>query len=208
MNPITLYHVHDPMCAWCYGFRQSLSVLLERLPKEVTVINLLGGLAPDSDEPMPTQMQEYIQSNWQRIEATIPGVTFNYEFWLKCSPRRSTYPACRAVIAARKQKPASEAKMIEAIQNAYYQQAKNPSDNDTLIALAVEMGLSEQQFADDLVSVETNDALEDEIRRSRSMNANSFPSLVIEKDGGFASMEIDYNHPQSMIDVITRIADS
>jgi predicted DsbA family dithiol-disulfide isomerase len=70
------------------------------------------------------------------------------------------------------------------------------------------MGLSEQQFADDLVSVETNDALEDEIRRSRSMNANSFPSLVIEKDGGFASMEIDYNHPQSMIDVITRIADS
>jgi putative protein-disulfide isomerase len=55
-------------------------------------------------------------------------------------PRRSTYAACRAVIAARRQNPGYEEKMILAIQQAYYLEARNPADSHTLIELASEIG--------------------------------------------------------------------
>jgi putative protein-disulfide isomerase len=212
MSIAILYYVHDPMCAWCYGFQQCLKTLSQDLPENVKLVKLLGGLAPDNNQPMPQQTREYIQQNWQRIEVTIPGVKFNYEFWNKCTPRRSTYPACRAVIAARKQAPITEEKtteektaedkMIEAIQSAYYQQARNPSDIETLSQLATEIGLSGEQFEQDIASEETNELLLSEIRQSRAMNADSFPSLVLEINGGFARLPIDYNNPHTMLEMI------
>ena len=48
----------------------------------------------------------------RRIEGRIPGVRFNFDFWTHCTPKRSTYPACRAVIAARAQDPTLDEAMI------------------------------------------------------------------------------------------------
>ena len=98
-----LFYVHDPMCSWCWGFTEVAKHLFSVLPESITVQRLLGGLAADNDQPMPMVQQKSIQENWLRIENTIPGMTFNFDFWAVCQPRRSTYPACRAVIAARKQ---------------------------------------------------------------------------------------------------------
>jgi protein-disulfide isomerase-like protein with CxxC motif len=57
------------------------------------------------------------------------GTEFNFDFWTKCQPRRDTYKACRAVIAASQQN--AEEAMIEAIQKAYYLRAMNPSEHDS-----------------------------------------------------------------------------
>ena len=124
-----LYYAYDPMCSWCWGFRPVWEELQARLPAEVRVQPILGGLAPDSDQPMAPDMQSHLQDTWRRIEQRIPGTSFNFAFWENCSPRRSTYPACRAVIAAGAQGPGQESNMVLAIQRAYYQQARNPSDN-------------------------------------------------------------------------------
>ena len=80
-----------------------LARLLEALGTNVEIARLPGGLAKDSDEPIPAQTRSYVIDNWRRIEQTAPGTVFNYDFWQSCQPRRSTYPACRAVIAARRQ---------------------------------------------------------------------------------------------------------
>ena len=47
-----LIYVHDPMCSWCWGFAETWQTLTEQLPADMPVVRLLGGLAPDSDEPM------------------------------------------------------------------------------------------------------------------------------------------------------------
>ena len=122
-----LIYVHDPMCSWCWGFTDTYQSLVKRLPEDLTVLRLLGGLAPDSDEVMNESTQMMIQQAWQRIEQMIPGKQFNYDFWTKCKPRRATYPACRAVIAAREQGDKYDVLMTSRIQQAYYQQARNPS---------------------------------------------------------------------------------
>jgi len=200
----TLYYIHDPMCSWCWGFSKSLSTLLEQLPAGVQIRRLLGGLAPDSGEPMPDTMRQAIKDNWLRIEETIPGVKFNFDFWQKVKPRRSTYPACRAVISARLQGEENDLKMIQAIQRAYYQQARNPSDILTLIELAEELNLSVQKFHDDLLSTEVDNILKEEIDLSRALYAESFPSLVLTlaDSNETSAITINYNDSDKMLNEV------
>lgn len=181
----TLYYVHDPMCSWCWAFVPTWEQIQRELPNDIEVVYLLGGLAPDSDLPMPEQMKLTIAGYWQTIQDRVPGTQFNYDFWTQCQPRRSTYPSCRAVLAAKAQaKDSDEAKvleqaMIKAIQEGYYLNARNPSDFDTLIAFAKEIGLDAKRFELELNSESTIEKLNEEIQLSRSIGAQGFPSLIL-----------------------------
>lgn len=181
----TLYYVHDPMCSWCWAFVPTWEQIQRELPSDIEVVYLLGGLAPDSDLPMPEQMKLTIAGYWQTIQDRVPGTQFNYDFWTQCQPRRSTYPSCRAVLAAKAQaKDSDEAKvleqaMIKAIQEGYYLNARNPSDFATLIAFAKEIGLDAKRFELELNSESTIEKLNAEIQLSRSIGAQGFPSLIL-----------------------------
>ena len=164
----------------------------------MAVRRLLGGLAPDSDQPMAAEMQATLQATWRRIQETIPGTEFNFDFWEHCAPRRSTYPANRAVIAARAQNEACDDLMTGRIQRAYYLEARNPSDDDTLVALAAELGLDPERFRADLVSSTTQLALLEEIGASRAMGMNSFPSLAVLSDGVIRHVSLNYNDADAM----------
>lgn len=200
-----LYYVHDPMCSWCWGFTKSLQAFLDKLPSSVEVVRVLGGLAPDTDIPMPKVMQTQIRSSWQRIENIIPGIRFNFEFWEKTIPRRSTYPACRAVIAARKQGQEYDLGMTKAIQAAYYQQARNPSDDSTLVELADELNLSIAEFKQDLNSDETNTILKNELMLAHELFAESFPSLVLKTGEEFHTIQLNYTNSNAMLDEVSEI---
>lgn len=194
-----LYYVHDPMCSWCWAFSSSLSTLSEELPRQVNVVRLLGGLAPDSDAPMPDETRTYVQDNWQAIEQKVPGIKFNYDFWTKCKPRRSTYPACRAVIAARSQGKEFDPVMTLSIQQAYYLQARNPSDYPTLIELADELGLNKDKFTEDIKSMETDEILRQEIKQSRRLGLNSFPGLLLETENKQIRIDPDYLDAEAIL---------
>jgi len=195
----TLIYVHDPMCSWCWGFEPTRRKIFEALAGRMQIRRMVGGLAPDSDAPMPAAMRSMLQQAWLRIEQTIPGTKFNFEFWEKCSPRRSTYPANRAVIAAREQGDEYDAKMTARIQRAYYLEAKNPSDNSTLIELAADIGLDSEQFSASLVADSTQEKLSAEIQATREMGIDSFPSMVVLKADGLRHIGLNYTHPEVML---------
>ncbi len=194
-----LYYVHDPMCSWCWAFRPVWTEIRAALPDEIEIISLLGGLAADSDAPMPPHQQADIRQHWQTIEQQVPGTRFNFDFWTQCKPRRSTYPACRAVIAARKQGQEHQETMILAIQKAYYLQAKNPSDADVLIDLAGEIGLDAMRFAADLQVPETQNRLLYECALARKIGAQGFPSLIVAQKNAYQSVPIDYSDAALML---------
>ncbi|MEJ2394353.1 MAG: DsbA family protein [Candidatus Thiodiazotropha sp.] len=197
-----LYYIHDPMCSWCWGFRPALEELLRRLPDGIGFSRLLGGLAPDTDQPMPEEMRLQLQATWRHIQERIPQTRFNFDFWNRNTPRRATYPACRAVIAARALSAESEDRMILAIQQAYYLQARNPSDDETLIALAAEIGLDAKTFADRLHAPDTRQRLEQEIAGVHAMGVHSFPSLVYEDDNSRWPVAIDYRSADTMLETL------
>jgi putative protein-disulfide isomerase len=198
MTKATLVYVHDPMCSWCWGFRPVLRQLLQSLPAEVEVQRVLGGLAPDSNAPMPEELQHYLQHTWRLIQEKIPGTVFNFDFWVDCNPRRSTYPACRSVIAARKHGSEYDEQMTYAIQRAYYLESKNPSDDSVLVTLADSLGLDPFEFSEDLHSPATQQILAEEIRFARQLGVQGFPGLILLQNDTATRIEVDYTNAESM----------
>ncbi|WP_426358393.1 DsbA family protein [Pseudocolwellia sp. HL-MZ19] len=205
----TLIYVHDPMCSWCWGFEPVRSRLFNSIDSSVSIKRFVGGLAPDSNEPMPQDLQNMLKDTWRRIEQNIPGTVFNFDFWTKCQPRRSTYPSNRAIIAARQQGVEYDEQMTHLIQSAYYSQAKNPSDESLLIELASELSKTSnfncEQFINDLGSKEVQALFEQELDYTRSLGVNGFPSLVYQSGNKLYSIGLDYNNADNMLAQIKQI---
>ena len=166
------------MCSWCWGFQPAWLSLQQNLPNNISVKYVLGGLAPDSNEAMAEELRAIIKNTWQQIHQEL-GTEFNFDFWAKNTPRRSTYPACRAVIAAHQQ--GKEMEMITAIQKAYYLRALNPSDVGILQGIAKEIELDETDFNRTLTSEQTEKILEEQVEKAKHWRVPGYPSLVIER---------------------------
>ncbi|WP_328589013.1 DsbA family protein [Cognaticolwellia aestuarii] len=196
-----LFYIYDPMCSWCWGYAPTWQRLQRELTSEVDIIYGLGGLAEDSDVLMPEAMQVFLQQTWRKIAQQL-GTEFNFDFWQHCHPRRSTYPACRATLIAREF--GKEQEMLTAIQHAYYLQAKNPSNLDTLQALAVDIGLDSLDFLQKLKSQSVDEQLMVEINKMRSLPINGFPALVLVKEQLLIPIPIDYQDWRKSFEIIMK----
>jgi putative protein-disulfide isomerase len=197
-----LLHFHDPMCSWCWAFRPTWAQLRAQLSDGMTVRRVVGGLAADSNVPMEPAMRAKLQSVWQSIQLQVPGTQFNFDFWTNCTPRRSTYNACRAVLAAKRLAPESEERMILAIQEAYYLHAKNPSDLSTLIEIAQSIGLDAETFAAEVSGAAVEAELQKELAFARKAPINGFPSLVLRTPSGLHAIDLDYLNAAPMLQQI------
>lgn len=199
-----LYYVADPMCSWCWGFHSVLTQVKAALPSDVPLVYVMGGLARDSDEPMPEETQTYVKNAWRQVTAET-GATFNWDFWERCQPRRSTYPSCRAFYAAKAQGEAFGVLMFEAIQRAYYQEARNPSNGETLVAVAGEIGLDTARFVKDLKSKAIEQEMQEGFQVRRSLNANEFPSLVAQVDDAVHFLVRGYDRADVVLERLQRV---
>tara|TARA_R110001583_G_scaffold16561_21_gene67977 strand:- start:6346 stop:6984 length:639 start_codon:yes stop_codon:yes gene_type:complete len=194
------------MCSWCWGYHntwEKLQALLnEQFAETLEVQSVLGGLAPDSNEPMPDDLKAMLQKTWGRIHEQL-GTEFNFDFWTKCQPKRSTYPACRAVLVAREQ--GAEKSMYHAVQRAYYLNAQNPSELTTLTALAGQIGLDEQDFENRIQSDAINQQLMDEISLARQLPIQGFPSLVLNVNGQNHAIKLHYSQAEKTLHHIQTI---
>jgi putative protein-disulfide isomerase len=190
------------MCSWCWGYRETWLLLQKQLEPIVQVKTILGGLAEDSNSPMPEEMQTFLQQTWHKISLEL-GTQFNFDFWSQCQPKRSTYPSCRAVLIARKYQ--KEQAMCLAIQQAYYLHAQNPSEIETLVSIAASIGLNSELFAQQMNSDELKQQLENEILTARKMPIHGFPSLVLSVKDELYSVKLDYKNGQTSYDMILSV---
>ena len=191
-----LIYVTDPMCSWCWGFAAVLERLEGALAPGVGLRYVMGGLAPDSDEPMPAEVQAMVQGAWDSVEA-VAGAKFNRDFWTQCKPRRSTYPACRAVLAAESLEKGAGPRMFRAVQRAYYLEARNPSDVDVLVAVGEEQGLVAADVRAHIVSAKIESELQAHLAERAHLgataNAAGFPTLVLRTDGADQALTRGYS---------------
>jgi putative protein-disulfide isomerase len=200
---VRLYYVHDPMCSWCWGYRPTWEAIKAALPSDIEVVYVVGGLAPDSDSPMPETMAAGLQSTWHRIEAML-GTPFNHAFWTENTPRRSTYPACRSVIAA-EAIAGKGVEMIVAVQQGYYLHAKNPSNLSVLSDMANSIGVDGDRLLEWMRVPEHEQRFQQELAFAHSLPISGFPSLVLEVDGLRYPIALDYQVPQVALDDIKRV---
>lgn len=203
-STLEVTYILDPMCSWCYAFAPSWRVLCDTLDASTTVRYVMGGLAPDSDMPMPESMRRAIANTWHVIEQRA-AVTFNHDYWRTNTPFRSTYPACRAAIAAEKLRPGSLPHMVEAIQKAYYQHASNPSLEMVLLDVAESIGLDRGEFAAVIGSAEVRDAFDTDLKLTRVLGVQGFPTVLVARGqaegvGNHALVSAGYLGPDALIE--------
>jgi len=187
------------MCSWCWGYQPTWLLLQKKLESIVQIQMRVGGLAEDSNVAMPQEMQGFLQQTWRKISAEL-GTQFNFDFWSKCQPKRSTYPSCRAVLIARQYE--KEQAMCLAIQQAYYLHAQNPSEVKTLIKIADSIGLDADLFAQQINSDEVKQQLDNELKTVRTMPIQGFPSLVLALDGELLPIRLDYKNWHTSYEMI------
>ncbi len=198
-----LIYIHDPMCSWCYAFKKSYDELLNSLPNNINVINIVGGLAKETNEPMPKEMCQKIEEIWYEIEERTQ-TKFNHDFWKKCKPRRDTYKACKAVLCAKEQNRENE--MINAIQKAYYLEAKNPSDMETLLSLAANLDMDFEKFKNDLLGEKAQTLLDNDLEKRRKLKVFSFPTLLLQYKKELYPIQIEFNNTQKMLKQIENLS--
>ena len=200
-NSVLIY-VHDPMCSWCYGFRPTWKSLKEQLPEGLPVVSLLGGLADDSDVPMPEEMVDYLRRTWGRIESTC-GVTFNHTYWEQTPPPpRTTFISCRAVIAAERLAGRGEA-FGERIQDAYYTEAFNVWDFDVLCELAEEFGFNRNSFSEALASDDVRAVHDEQRQLTERLQVEGYPSVLLVHNGEAFPIPVRHQDAEAMLEDIT-----
>ena len=199
----TLLYIADPMCSWCWGFRTVRDRVLAAMPVGTPLRYVMGGLAPDSADPMDEGTEGYVRQAWKTVEQTT-GASFNWKFWDDCQPRRSTYPACRAVLLAESLSEGAGSLMFDRIQEAYYQEARNPSDTETLVALGRELGLTGDTFERELDSPATQALLQADLEFRTSLNVYSFPTLILKSGEGSVVLTEGYSDAEQVLARIPR----
>lgn len=187
----------DPMCGWCYGFQPELEQFLDKFAS-AEVDWIMGGLAPDTNQPMDENLRQTISAYWYQIEENSQ-VTFNHDFWKLNTPYRATYSACRAVISAENLIAKSAQKMVKAIQSAYYMEAKNPSLEETLIDCASSIGLDKTQFLEAFKSEETEQRLRQHLSITHQLQVRGFPALFyIDKEDHAYALTLGFNQAANL----------
>lgn len=185
-----LIYIGDPMCSWCYGFGQSLDAALAALPGLRLEI-VVGGVRNRSTEVLDEAGKQFRLAHWERVKA-LTGLPFNRTAFLAREGFvYDTEPVCRAVVAARRLAGAEPLlPVFRALQHAFYVEGRDTTDALTLseiVATALQAmqypAVTEAMLAlmrDPAIVAET----QAEIRRARALGVRSFPTLLVDCEGG------------------------
>ena len=173
----TLYYFGDPMCSWCWGFRPVLEQVELEYP-ELQRVMVLGGLRGGDEVPMSDDLAAMIRNAWTRIEEST-GQDFNYDLWELHRPLSTTWPACRAVLAARLLDPKAEWPFMVAMFGAYFTRALDPSSRETHLMIAEEQGFDREVYSGVLESEQAERTLQTDLRTTQRYGITGFPSVVL-----------------------------
>ncbi|MEZ5924514.1 MAG: DsbA family protein [Hyphomicrobiaceae bacterium] len=172
-----LIYIADPMCSWCWGFSPVIDAIAERFGAVAPVSLLMGGLRPYNTEPMREKDRAMIREHWEHV-AQRTGQPFDFAFFDRSDFTYDTEPASRAVVTAQALRPGSGLDMLKAVQQAFYAENRDVTDEDVLTEVAVEEGFAAEPFASALVSESARAATREGFVTSQNAGIRGFPTLL------------------------------
>ena len=172
-----LVYFADPMCSWCYGFAPVIAELAERFEERLPLQMVMGGLRAGNTTPMRAEDQAYIRSAWTNVNQAT-GQPFDFHFLEREGFVYDTEPACRAVVTARRLKPAMELPFMPRIQQAFYAENRDMTSADEIADVAEEAGFEREAFSAAFLAPDTrNDTFRDFLT-AQQLEIRGFPTLI------------------------------
>ena len=163
------------MCSWCYGFSPVIEAVATRLSVDV----VMGGLRAGETRPLDAVFRTEIQKHWRHVHEAS-NQPFDFENGIPEGFIYNTEPACRAVVAIGHLEPARVLPMLDAVQVAFYAQARDVTNTATLAEIAETIEIDRDQFIDQFESETIRQLTESNFDRSREFGVTGFPTLLIQ----------------------------
>ncbi|GLS91529.1 DsbA family protein [Psychromonas marina] len=180
---VKIHYFFDPMCGWCFGS----TALIKAIKQQGIELELHpGGMI--ERRPMEAGFRQVVVSYDERIQV-LTGQQFGTFYKARIASNETiildSFLTAKAIMTAQAL-IGKGVEMLEKIQQAYYQQGLDVSDNNIIEQLALTIGI-EQLVWQKQMQVNNNqiDHIIDENRQLMSnYQLNGFPSLLLEKEDG------------------------
>lgn len=203
MAATRLLYVMDPMCSWCWGFAPVLGALVEQAATLGVGVELrVGGLRREQASLTPAQRVR-ILGYWQAVNAAS-GQLFDFKRGLPPGFVYDTEPACRALVTARRLDERRVWALLQAIQQAFYQQGEDLTQARVLLALAEQVGFSRRAFAEHFDSPALHQATEADFAWVRDLGISGFPTLLGAGASGYALLTNGYQPLEQLQPLLQR----
>jgi putative protein-disulfide isomerase len=181
MNAV-LHYIYDPLCGWCYGAEPLVwaAAKVDGLALRMHA----GGLWPRPTR-LPEHTRRYIAQADARVgqmsgqpygEPYLNGLLFDPELVLE------SRPVIAAVLAAQSLDATKALPMLRAIQHAHYERGLHVVRDETLRAIAEEIGLDGEQFDAARKSVPVDEHIAASQELMNNVGAQGFPTFVLQID--------------------------
>ncbi|MGB0893744.1 MAG: DsbA family protein [Parashewanella sp.] len=202
-----LHFVVDPLCGWTYAagplMEQSLSI-----PNLLVQVHGGGMLTGDRRRPVTQEWRDFVRPHDLRI-AKISGQTFGEAYYDKLLSDTSivldSTPATIAILSAQEIARLG-VQMLNRVQYAYFGEGQKIFDIDTLIKLAVGLGIDQNSFKK--AYVESEKRIPQHFNQTsellRQINGQGFPSAALEVNGQYQPLDISryYGKPQEWLEYL------
>ena len=185
------------MCSWCWGF----SPVIQQLNNSAAVSNIRLVLTPfriDTTEPMDKALRSYVLGQWKKVHQTTQQ-PFDFSFAMPEDFVYNTRLACLAIKAFSKQLPEQELDYLHALQHAYYTENKDLTKQAILVNVASLFTINIESFAKDLTDENIAAELEQDFVLCQKLAVQSYPTLLIEKEGNYSLLANGYTKYQEVI---------
>lgn len=202
-NTAKIIYVGDPMCSWCYGIAPEYTKLLERFDGELEFELVMGGLRPYNTQTMP-ELKDFLKEHWHEVNERS-GQEFSYGILDDANITYDTEPPSRATVVVRHLDPSKEIEFFKKSQTLFYKENKNMHLTESYFDLLDELGIDKEAFANLFNSDEMKLKIKEDFMRANALNANSFPTVILEHNGQYYPVAKGYSTSEKMIARVEKI---
>lgn len=172
-RPLLVY-LHDPYCAWSYGYLPALRSLMDEVGGEADLETVnIGLFRGDSVTAAAPPMQAVRRAT---------GATFGPGYELALADATMTLysrAAAAAVIGLTTAAPTRELEVIEALQRAFFWDGRDLSDPETVRVVADHLGLDGPAIGLFSGSPRAAELADDDMLLARDLGARRGPTLLV-----------------------------
>jgi len=198
-----IIYVGDPMCSWCYGIAPEYTKLLDRFEGELDFELVMGGLRPYNQQTMP-ELKDFLKEHWHEVYERS-GQEFTYDILDDANITYDTEPPSRATVVVRQLDPSKEIEFFKKAQVLFYKENKNMHLTESYFGLLDELGIDKEAFVALFNSDEMKLKIKEDFMRASTLNANSFPTIILQHDGQYYAVAKGYSTADKMIKRVEKI---
>ncbi|MDJ1481962.1 DsbA family protein [Cytophagaceae bacterium YF14B1] len=178
----SILYIYDPLCFWCYGFGPTLQKLFESLHDKVHFEILSGGMYIGNQAGTVSQVSPYLKTAYKEIERQT-GVPFGEKFVKHIlEPGTAILNSEKPSIALttfKSYQPENIVKFAHHLQEAFFYDGKDLTDDATYIPLAKLFGIDGEEFVKKMHHPDYTRKTKEEFKIVNELGASGFPTILL-----------------------------